>query len=131
MGERWLIHGMNHFWSGGSSDPRWKDFTDPKGPSGAEASWRFLSRHTKSDTGMPCAETPCPRRKLSLRLPAGTVRAGATVGGVRVASRVKRGRLRLTLPAGVRERTVVKISARKASGRRIVRRPAYPRCGPA
>jgi poly(hydroxyalkanoate) depolymerase family esterase len=56
IGQRWLIHGMNHFWSGGSSDPKWASFTDPKGPNGAEASWRFLSRFEKRSTSMPCAE---------------------------------------------------------------------------
>jgi poly(hydroxyalkanoate) depolymerase family esterase len=56
IGERWLIHGMNHFWPGGSSDPEWANFTDPKGPSGARITWRFLSRYTKRSTAMPCAE---------------------------------------------------------------------------
>ena len=56
IGQRWMIHGMNHFWSGGSSNPKWASFTDPKGPSGAEASWRFFSRFTKRSTAMPCAE---------------------------------------------------------------------------
>ena len=56
VGRRWMVHGMNHFWSGGSSDPQWASWTDPKGPSGAEASWRFFSRYTKRSTAMPCAE---------------------------------------------------------------------------
>jgi hypothetical protein len=60
IGERWLIHGMNHFWSGGSSDPALKSWTDPKGPSGADVSWAFFSRYTKSSTAMPCAEAPQP-----------------------------------------------------------------------
>lgn len=55
VGQRWLIHGMNHFWPGGTDDPTYKNFTDPKGPSGAEISWRFLSRFTKKGTAMPCA----------------------------------------------------------------------------
>jgi poly(hydroxyalkanoate) depolymerase family esterase len=54
IGQRYLVHGMNHFWSGGSSNPKWKDFTDPKGPSAAVASWRFFSRFTLRDTGDPC-----------------------------------------------------------------------------
>ncbi len=58
IGERWLIHGMNHFWPGGSSDPDLANFTDPKGPSGAEASWEFLSQYTKSETTPPCTEAP-------------------------------------------------------------------------
>lgn len=60
IGERWLIHGMDHYWSGGSSDPSLKSWTDPKGPSGAEVTWRFLSRYTKASTAMPCAEAPAP-----------------------------------------------------------------------
>ena len=56
IGERWLIHGMNHFWSGGTSDPKYAAFTDPKGPSGAEASWAFFKRYRRSRTAMPCAE---------------------------------------------------------------------------
>ena len=55
-----MIHGMNHFWSGGTTDPKYKSFTDPKGPSGAEASWRWFSRFTKSATAMPFAEAPKP-----------------------------------------------------------------------
>lgn len=54
LGQRYLVHGMNHFWSGGSSNPKWKSFTDPKGPSAAVASWRFFSRFTLADTAHPC-----------------------------------------------------------------------------
>lgn len=50
VGQRWLVHGMNHFWSGGSSNPKWKNFTDPKGPSAAVASWRFFHRYTLRNT---------------------------------------------------------------------------------
>ncbi|HYH61386.1 MAG TPA: PHB depolymerase family esterase [Solirubrobacterales bacterium] len=60
IGERWLVHGMNHFWPGGSPDPDLANFTDPKGPNGAEASWAFLSRYTKSETTPPCTEAPDP-----------------------------------------------------------------------
>jgi poly(hydroxyalkanoate) depolymerase family esterase len=60
VGERWLIHGMNHFWPGGSADPQWANWTDPKGPSGAEVSWSFFERYTKDATSMPCAESQPP-----------------------------------------------------------------------
>src|SRR4051812_31711552 len=60
IGERWLVHGMNHFWSGGTSDPKYASFTDPKGPSASQATWAFLKRYRKSDTAMPCAEAPVP-----------------------------------------------------------------------
>jgi poly(3-hydroxybutyrate) depolymerase len=61
IGQRWLIHGMNHFWPGGSSDPQWHSWTDPKGPSGADAAWQFVSRFRKSTTGKPCSETRSQR----------------------------------------------------------------------
>jgi poly(3-hydroxybutyrate) depolymerase len=67
IGERWLVHGMNHFWSGGTTDPKYKDFTDPRGPSGAEASWAFFRRYTKDTTGMPCAEAPAVRSPRRVR----------------------------------------------------------------
>jgi poly(hydroxyalkanoate) depolymerase family esterase len=54
IGQRVLVHGMNHFWSGGSSNPKWADFTDPKGPSAAIASWNFFSRFTLSNTARSC-----------------------------------------------------------------------------
>jgi poly(3-hydroxybutyrate) depolymerase len=61
VGRRWLIHGMNHFWPGGSSDPEWASFTDPMGPNGSEISWRFFTHFSKRKTSMPCAEAK-PRR---------------------------------------------------------------------
>ena len=57
IAERWRVHGMGHFWSGGTTDPTYKNFTDPKGPSAAEATWAFLKRYRKSATAMPCAES--------------------------------------------------------------------------
>jgi poly(hydroxyalkanoate) depolymerase family esterase len=43
IGRRIFVHGMGHFWPGGSSDPRWFEYEDPKGPSGAEAAWAFFA----------------------------------------------------------------------------------------
>lgn len=74
IGQRYLVHGMNHFWSGGSSNPEWKDWTDPKGPSAAVASWTFFSQFTLANTSRPCSpgrsgqparhhrRARCPRR---------------------------------------------------------------------
>jgi poly(3-hydroxybutyrate) depolymerase len=56
VGERYLVHGMNHFWSGGSSDPRWANWTDPKGPSAAVASWNFFSHFTLANTAQSCRQ---------------------------------------------------------------------------
>ena len=62
IGQRVLVHGMGHYWSGGSSNPKWADFTDPKGPSAATASWLFLSLHPGQHTPvlpLPIS-APCP-----------------------------------------------------------------------
>lgn len=56
IAERWTVRGMDHFWSGGTTDPEFAAFTDPRGPSAAQASWAFFSRYVKSDTSLPCAE---------------------------------------------------------------------------
>jgi len=58
IGERLLIHGMQHFWPGGSSDPQWHYWTDPKGPSGAVAAWGFVSRFRKAATAWSCRKPP-------------------------------------------------------------------------
>ncbi|WP_320668747.1 extracellular catalytic domain type 1 short-chain-length polyhydroxyalkanoate depolymerase [Patulibacter defluvii] len=150
IGERWIVHGMDHFWSGGSSDPRLAGFTDPKGPSGVEISWRFFRRYTRASTAMPCAEAPapapppavpatpapstgpprCARRTVAIRLPARTATARASFRGRRVPARIVRGRLRVRLPATRRSRTVVVVRARTSSGRRTVARHVYRGCGP-
>jgi poly(hydroxyalkanoate) depolymerase family esterase len=56
IGQRYLVHGMNHFWSGGSSNPKWHYWTDPKGPSAALASWSFFSHYTLANTARPCVK---------------------------------------------------------------------------
>lgn len=57
ISERWIIDSMGHYWSGGSSDPQWAPWTDPKGPSANRAAWEFFSRYRKSDTINECAES--------------------------------------------------------------------------
>lgn len=139
IGERWLIHGMNHFWPGGSSDPSLASFTDPKGPNGAEISWEFFRRYKKSDTSMPCAEkspetpvmTTCKKQKVSYKLPKGAVSAKVTVNGKPVKSVRKRRSLKLTLPAAIRTRTVVVVKAKMRSGKTRKQRHSYKGCGPA
>lgn len=138
VGEHWSIHGMNHFWPGGSADPAWDNWTDPKGPSGAEASWAFFERFTKSSTAMPCAEvqteTPkpaCPKRQVMLGLPKKVRSLKVTVNGRKVRSRIVKGKARVWLPANDRKRTVVVIKAkRKKSGKTVTRRQAFKGCGP-
>lgn len=140
IGERWTIHGMDHFWSGGTSDPTYKDFTDPKGPSGAEISWRFFSRYTKSSTAMPCAEAPaalppagaakpCRARWLTVRFAGRAATARATVNGRAAKARVVHGRVQVRLPAGPRARTSIVLRGRTAAGRAVTRRVRYGGCG--
>ncbi|MEA2166801.1 MAG: hypothetical protein QOF76_101, partial [Solirubrobacteraceae bacterium] len=133
IGERWLIHGMDHFWPGGSTDPKLAAFTDPKGPNGAEATWQFLSRYTKSTTGLPCAEAPepaagCPARRLTLRLPKGATAVRVRVNGKRAQIRVGRRHVRVRVKATTRARITVVVRARRASGKRFVHRRSYRAC---
>jgi poly(3-hydroxybutyrate) depolymerase len=61
ISERWIVHGMGHHWSGGSTDPIYSDpqgpaggFDDPKGPSASEASWRFFRNFTLTGGNTAC-----------------------------------------------------------------------------
>ena len=47
--EDWIVHGMGHFFSGGSIDPAQAIYTDPRGPMMAEISWKFFDRFRLSD----------------------------------------------------------------------------------
>jgi poly(hydroxyalkanoate) depolymerase family esterase len=64
IAQHWVIDGMGHFWSGGTSNPAYKSYTDPKGPSASQASWAFFQRFTLSSTSRPCADLKArhPRR---------------------------------------------------------------------
>jgi poly(hydroxyalkanoate) depolymerase family esterase len=62
LGLHYLIHGMGHGWSGGSTSPTYATTTNPLvaasrplGPSAAEASWDFFSRFTQRTPTQPCA----------------------------------------------------------------------------
>lgn len=48
--ELWSVDGMQHEWSGGSSDPSLAAYSDPTGPDESEASWRFFAQFTLSNT---------------------------------------------------------------------------------
>jgi poly(hydroxyalkanoate) depolymerase family esterase len=56
IAQHWLIHGMSHDWSGGTSNPAYSGYTDPKGPSASAASWAFFSHYTLRSTSRRCAE---------------------------------------------------------------------------
>jgi poly(hydroxyalkanoate) depolymerase family esterase len=62
IAELWTVHGMGHFWSGGSSDPSSARFSDPRGPSAAAASWAFFSRWGLTGPLQPCGRSGYPRR---------------------------------------------------------------------
>jgi poly(hydroxyalkanoate) depolymerase family esterase len=130
IGEAWSIHGMNHFWPGGSTDPEYANFTDPLGPNGAEATWRFVSRFTKRSTAMPCADaTRCRARWLAIDVPANAESARAKVNGRRARVRVTERGVRVRLPASVRSRTRVVVRGRTAGGESYARRQEAVGCG--
>jgi poly(hydroxyalkanoate) depolymerase family esterase len=55
VAQLWTVHGMGHYWSGGSADPGSARYSDPRGPSAAVASWAFFSRWGLSGPLLPCA----------------------------------------------------------------------------
>ena len=61
IGQRWVVHGMGHYWSGGSTDPTYSGeqptgpgFNDPKGPSASQASWDFFKQFSLSQGNVAC-----------------------------------------------------------------------------
>ncbi|MGW4350854.1 extracellular catalytic domain type 1 short-chain-length polyhydroxyalkanoate depolymerase [Nocardia sp. NPDC004582] len=50
----WTIHGMAHYWSGGSAEPDAAEFTDARGPNASRAAWEFFARIHRTDTGFRC-----------------------------------------------------------------------------
>ena len=54
VAQLWTIHGMGHFWSGGSADPSLALYSDPRGPSATAASWAFFSHWRLSGPVVPC-----------------------------------------------------------------------------
>ena len=55
VAQLWTVHGMGHYWSGGSADPASQRYSDSRGPSAAAASWAFFSRWGLSGPLRPCA----------------------------------------------------------------------------
>jgi len=51
----WSIHGMGHYWSGGSADPASAPYSDPLGPNASAASWAFFSHWQRSGRAAVCA----------------------------------------------------------------------------
>jgi poly(hydroxyalkanoate) depolymerase family esterase len=63
IAQHWIVHGMGHYWSGGTTNPAYSAYTDPKGPSASEASWDFFSKYTLQSTGGRCAEVRSAHKK--------------------------------------------------------------------
>jgi poly(hydroxyalkanoate) depolymerase family esterase len=59
VAQLWTIHGMGHYWSGGSADRAWLRYSDPQGPSAAAGAWAFFSRW-RLDANPTCASTHRP-----------------------------------------------------------------------
>ena len=55
LSQHWIVSGMNHDWSGGTGNPAYSGYTDPKGPSASEASWAFFSHYTLRSSSRRCA----------------------------------------------------------------------------
>jgi poly(hydroxyalkanoate) depolymerase family esterase len=55
VAQLWTIHGMGHYWSGGSADPASLRYSDPLGPSAAVNSWVFFSRWRLAGSVEQCA----------------------------------------------------------------------------
>jgi poly(hydroxyalkanoate) depolymerase family esterase len=50
----WTVHGMGHFWSGGSPDPSWARYSDPRGPNATAAAWAFFSHWSHAGHSTTC-----------------------------------------------------------------------------
>ena len=129
IGERWLIHGMNHFWSGGTTDPEYANFTDPKGPNGAVTTWDFVSRYTKSSTAQTCTQAKrCEAKRLKLRVPKGAKNVRGTVNGASADVRVSRRKVRVLIPAGTTAPAEMVVRGRTGPGEKFTRRHTFPDC---
>jgi poly(hydroxyalkanoate) depolymerase family esterase len=83
----WLVHGMNHAWSGGDGS---QPYSDPSGPDATAAMYEFFMRHPATSLTRPA---PPAARK-----PDGVPNAGqpgASQAGVPTVSKLKRSRGRI------------------------------------
>jgi poly(3-hydroxybutyrate) depolymerase len=54
IAQEWVVQGMGHYWSGGSTDPTYAPFTDPKGPNASQISWDFLKKFSLRKGNTAC-----------------------------------------------------------------------------
>ncbi|TYR81892.1 PHB depolymerase family esterase [Priestia megaterium] len=69
--EKYMVDGMGHAWSGGSTVG---SYTDPKGPNATQLSWNFFKNHPKSGSTPEPGDTTPPVTSAS---PAGGTYAGS------------------------------------------------------
>ena len=55
VAQLWTVHGMGHYWSGGSADPASARYSDPLGPNASAVSWAFFSHWRRSGRTPVCA----------------------------------------------------------------------------
>lgn len=126
---------MGHYFSGGSPAPESADYTDPRGPSAARASWAFFSQFALGGGTRVCATPAAVRGQARLRLQiiaprrlraghstrivvairnAGSAPAGRLVAHIRVAAGLRASRTRFlirSLANGRRTRITTRIRA--------------------
>jgi poly(hydroxyalkanoate) depolymerase family esterase len=54
VAQLWSVHGMGHYWSGGSADPASARYSDPLGPNASAAAWAFFSRWRRYGRAAVC-----------------------------------------------------------------------------
>ncbi|UUZ58585.1 PHB depolymerase family esterase [Nocardioides sp. B-3] len=57
MARRVTVHGMGHYWPGGSADPGVAQWTDPTGPDGAALVWNFFRQFRLESQLDACRDT--------------------------------------------------------------------------
>lgn len=55
VAQMWVVIGMHHAWSGGTRDPAYAQYSDPKGPSAASAFAAFFSQWRRTGRARTCA----------------------------------------------------------------------------
>ena len=129
---------MPHAWPGGTTDPKYKGYTDTKAPErrrGLVGVPQALPqvRHRAAVRGGPgrprARDLPTRKVTVTLRRGARVHRVRARVGGRRVRTTIRGRRIRLKLPSGPKGKVRVRLRVRR-QGRtpsQLVRR-RFARC---
>lgn len=136
VAQLWSVDGMGHYFSGGSPAPESAEYTDPRGPSAARASWAFFSQFALGGGTRVCATRPAAARghaRLKLQIIArrrlrtghstrivvairnvGSAPAGRLVARIRIGSGLRASRTKFTIRSlanGRRRRITTRIRA--------------------